>query len=61
MQGILEQGNALETEPTLDDASDYRFENLYRKNSIEKRPHYQYLCLNLPFYRICDTFDIKST
>ena len=48
------------TEPTLDDAADYRFDNLYRVNWIEKLPDYQYQCLHLPFYQICDTFDGKS-
>lgn len=48
------------TEPTLDDAADYRFDNLYRVNWIEKLPDYQYQCLHLPFYQICDTFDIKK-
>mgnify|MGYP000601866310 CR=1 FL=1 len=61
MKGIPERGNALETEPTLDDTSDYRFENLYRENRIEKRLDSQYPYLDLPFFRICDTFDIKST
>ena len=59
MQGIPGRGNALETEPTLDDAADYRFEKLYRKNSIEKRLDSQYPFLNLPFFRICDTFATK--
>ena len=48
------------TEPTLDDAADYRFDNLYRVNWIEKLPDYQYQCLHLPFYQICDTFDPES-
>ena len=48
------------TEPTLDDAADYRFDNLYRVNWIEKLPDYQYQCLHLPFYQICDTFAAKS-
>ena len=48
------------TEPTLDDAADYRFDNLYRVNWIEKLPDYQYQCLHLPFYQICDTFATKS-
>lgn len=48
------------TEPTLDDAADYRFDNLYRVNWIEKLPDYQYQCLHLPFYQICDTFGSKS-
>ena len=60
MKGIPERGNALVTEPTLDDAADYRFDNLYRVNWIEKLPDYQYQCLHLPFYQICDTFDGKS-
>ena len=47
------------TEPTLDDAADYRFDNLYRVNWIEKLPDYQYQCLHLPFYQICDTFAYK--
>ena len=47
------------TEPTLDDAADYRFDNLYRVNWIEKLPDYQYQCLHLPFYQICDTFAVK--
>ena len=47
------------TEPTLDDAADYRFDNLYRVNWIEKLPDYQYQCLHLPFYQICDTFATK--
>lgn len=47
------------TEPTLDDAADYRFDNLYRVNWIEKLPDYQYQCLHLPFYQICDTFEHK--
>lgn len=47
------------TEPTLDDAADYRFDNLYRVNWIEKLPDYQYQCLHLPFYQICDTFVLK--
>ena len=47
------------TEPTLDDAADYRFDNLYRVNWIEKLPDYQYQCLHLPFYQICDTFVAK--
>lgn len=47
------------TEPTLDDAADYRFDNLYRVNWIEKLPDYQYQCLHLPFYQICDTFASK--
>ena len=47
------------TEPTLDDAADYRFDNLYRVNWIEKLPDYQYQCLHLPFYQICDTFGCK--
>ena len=59
MRGIPERGNALVTEPTLDDAADYRFDNLYRVNWIEKLPDYQYQCLHLPFYQICDTFDRK--
>ena len=48
------------TEPTLDDAADYRFDNLYRVNWIEKLPDYQYQCLHLPFYQICDTFATKK-
>lgn len=48
------------TEPTLDDAADYRFDNLYRVNWIEKLPDYQYQCLHLPFYQICDTFGGKN-
>ena len=60
MKGIPERGNALETEPTLDDTSDYRFENLYRENRIEKRLDSQYPYLDLPFFRICDTFGGKS-
>lgn len=59
MKGIPERGNALETEPTLDDTSDYRFENLYRENRIEKRLDSQYPYLDLPFFRICDTFGGK--
>ena len=59
MKGIPERGNALETEPTLDDTSDYRFEHLYRENRIEKRLDSQYPYLDLPFFRICDTFDVK--
>jgi hypothetical protein len=51
----------LVTELSLDDAADYRFDNLYRVNWIEKLPDYQYQCLHLPFYQICDTFDGKST
>ncbi|WP_302449130.1 hypothetical protein [Alistipes shahii] len=47
------------TELSLDDAADYRFDNLYRVNWIEKLPDYQYQCLHLPFYQICDTFAIK--
>ena len=50
----------METEPTLDDTSDYRFENLYRENRIEKRLDSQYPYLDLPFFRICDTFGGKS-
>ena len=61
MKGIPERGNALETEPTLDDTSDYRFEKLYRENRIEKRLDSQYPYLDLPFFRICDTFGGKST
>ena len=49
----------METEPSFDDAANYRFENLYRVNWIEKLPDYQYPCLHLPFYQICDTFDVK--
>ena len=49
------------TELSLDDAADYRFDNLYRVNWIEKLPDYQYQCLHLPFYQICDTFATKST
>ena len=59
MKGIPERGNALETEPTLDDTSDYRFEKLYRENRIEKRLDSQYPYLDLPFFRICDTFGGK--
>lgn len=47
----------METEPSFDDAANYRFENLYRVNWIEKLPDYQYPCLHLPFYQICDTFE----
>ena len=47
------------TELSLDDAADYRFDNLYRVNWIEKLPDYQYQCLHLPFYQICDTFATK--
>ena len=47
------------TELSLDDAADYRFDNLYRVNWIEKLPDYQYQCLHLPFYQICDTFGVK--
>ena len=61
MQGIPERGNDLETEPSFADAANYRFENLYRVNWIEKLPDYQYQCLHLPFYQICDTFDSKSS
>ena len=50
----------METEPSFDDAANYRFENLYRVNWIEKLPDYQYPCLHLPFYQICDTFDVKN-
>jgi len=28
-------------------------------NWIEKLPDYQYQCLHLPFYQICDTFATK--
>ena len=59
MKGIPERGNALVTELSLDDAADYRFDNLYRVNWIEKLPDYQYQCLHLPFYQICDTFATK--
>ena len=49
------------TELSLDDAADYRFDNLYRVNWIEKLPDYQYQCLHLPFYQICDTFDSETS
>ena len=47
------------TEPTLDDAADYRFDNLYRVNWIEKLPDYQYQCFYLRFHQIYDTFATK--
>lgn len=47
------------TEPTLDDAADYRFDNLYRVNWIEKLPDYQYQCFYLRFHQIYDTFVAK--
>jgi hypothetical protein len=50
----------LVTEPTLDDAADYRFDNLYRVNWIEKLPDYQYQCFYLRFHQIYDTFGGKS-
>ena len=60
MKGISERGNALVTESTLNDAADYRFENLYRKNRIEKTPDYQYQYSYLRFLQIYDTFATKS-
>ncbi len=59
MKGIPERGNALVTELSLDDAADYRFEKLYRKNRIEKTPDYQYHCAYLRFHQIYDTFGGK--
>ena len=60
MRSIPGQGNALETEPSFDDAACCPFESFYRANRNEKQPDYQYHCAYLPVLGICCTFDIKS-
>ena len=59
MRSIPGQGNALETEPSFDDAAGCPFENFYRANRNEKQPDYQYHCAYLPILRICCTFGGK--
>jgi hypothetical protein len=52
MRSIPGQGNALETEPSFDDAACCPFESFYRANRNEKQPDYQYCCAYLPVLRI---------
>ena len=59
MKGIPGQGNALETEPSFDDAAGWPFESFYRANRNEKQPDYQYHCAYLPVLGICCTFATK--
>jgi hypothetical protein len=59
MRSIPGQGNALETEPSFDDAACCPFESFYRANRNEKQPDYQYHCAYLPILRICCTFVAK--
>ena len=59
MKGIPERGNALETEPSFDDAAGCPFESFYRANRNEKQLDYQYRCAYLPILRICCTFGGK--
>lgn len=59
MRSIPGQGNALETEPSFDDAAGWPFESFYRTNRTEKQPDCQYQCAYLPVLGICCTFDIK--
>lgn len=59
MRSIPGQGNALETEPSFDDAACCPFESFYRANRNEKQPDYQYHCAYLPILRICCTFVLK--
>ena len=56
MRSIPGQGNALETEPSFDDAACCPFESFYRANRNEKQPDYQYHCAYLPVLGICCTF-----
>ena len=60
MRSIPGQGNALETEPSFDDAACCPFESFYRANRNEKQPDCQYHYAYLPVLRICCTFDGKS-
>ncbi len=60
MRSIPGQGNALETEPSFDDAACCPFESFYRANRNEKQPDYQYHCAYLPVLGICCTFDTKK-
>ena len=59
MRSIPGQGNALETEPSFDDAACCPFESFYRANRNEKQPDYQYHCAYLPVLGICCTFATK--
>jgi len=52
MRSIPGQGNALETEPSFDDAAGCPFESFYRANRNEKQPDCQYHCAYLPILRI---------
>ena len=60
MRSIPGQGNALETEPSFDDAACCPFESFYRANRNEKQPDCQYHYAYLPVLRICCTFDTKK-